>query len=148
MTRRSLLSGVAVAAAAQAQRPTRPPEWKPKLGILGNYSEANVQFAKAEGFTNMILGGGQRSPMDPAKLDDQKIAAIKQTLANNGMHVSAFQAGQNHIAADPERRKQANDYFVQLIGLAGKLGIPYIGTASGKDETKPFQQQVDEIVRV
>ena len=109
MTRRSLLGGVAIAA-AQAQRPNRPPEWKPKLGILGNFSEANVQFAKAEGFTNMILGAGQGSPINPAKLDDQKIAAIKQTLASNGMHVSAFQAGQNHIAADPERRKQANDF--------------------------------------
>jgi len=148
MTRRTVLTGVAMAAAAQAQRANRPPEWKPKLGILGNYTEANVQFAKAEGFTNMILGAGQNSPINPTKLDDRQIAAIKQNLAANGMHVSAFQAGQNHIAADPDRRKQINDYFVQLIGLAGKLGVPYIGSASGKDETKPFPQQVDEIVRV
>jgi sugar phosphate isomerase/epimerase len=26
--------------------------------------------------------------------------------------------------------------------------VPYIGTASGKDPAKPFQQQIDEIVRV
>jgi sugar phosphate isomerase/epimerase len=35
-----------------------------------------------------------------------------------------------------------------MIDLAGKLGVPYIGTQSGKDASKPFQQQVDEIERV
>jgi sugar phosphate isomerase/epimerase len=64
------------------------------------------------------------------------------------MHVSAFQASQNHIAPDPSQRKQDNDYFVKIIELAGKLGIPYIGTASGKDAEKPFDKQVDDIVRV
>ena len=39
---------------------------------------------------------------------------------------------------------------MKLIGLAGQLGIPYIGTSSGKDPDprKPFKQQVDDIVRV
>ena len=36
----------------------------------------------------------------------------------------------------------------KAIELAGKLGVPYIGTASGKDATKKLAQQVDEIVRV
>jgi sugar phosphate isomerase/epimerase len=64
------------------------------------------------------------------------------------MHVSAFQVTQNHIAADPDKRAKENAYFVKAIELAGKLGVPYIGTASGKDTAKPFQQQIDEIVRV
>ena len=148
MTRRTLIGSVAMAAAAQAQRQARPPEWKPKLGVLGNYSEANVLFAKNEGFTNMILEGTHGSPMDPTKITDAQVAAVKQTLDSNGMHVSAFQATQNHINGDLDRRKRDNAYFVQLIELAGKLGIPYIGTASGKDESKSFQQQVDEVVRV
>ena len=37
---------------------------------------------------------------------------------------------------------------MKAIELAGKLGVPYIGTCSGKDASKPFQEQVDEIVRV
>src|SRR5579884_3913338 len=111
MTRRTLLGGVAMAAAAQAQRQQRPPEWKPKLGVLGNYSEANVLFAKNEGFTNMILEGTHGSPMDPTKITDAQIASVKQTLETNGMHVSAFQATQNHINADLDRRKRDNAYF-------------------------------------
>jgi sugar phosphate isomerase/epimerase len=55
---------------------------------------------------------------------------------------------QNHIAADAAKRKSDNDYFVKAIELAGKLGVPYMGAMSGKDPDKPFQAQVDEIVRV
>src|SRR6185312_10975826 len=60
----------------------------------------------------------------------------------------AFQITVNHIDADPERRARGNAYFVKAIELAGKLGVPYIGTASGKNTAKAFQEQVDEIVRV
>jgi sugar phosphate isomerase/epimerase len=37
---------------------------------------------------------------------------------------------------------------MKAIDMAGKLGVPYIGAMSGKDPEKPFQAQVDEIVRV
>jgi len=147
MTRRFLLGGLATAAAV-AQEQARPAEWKPRLGILGPFTEANVRFAKEEGFTNMILGATRRSTVDPTTLSDQQIENVKQVLTRYNMHVSAFQASQNHIAADPNQRKQDNDYFVKLIELAGHLGIPYVGTASGKDAGRPFQKQVDDIVSV
>src|ERR1700680_3246718 len=141
MTRRSLVTGLATAAAAVAQERPRPVAWKPRLGILGPFTEANVRFAKEEGFTNMILGATRRSTMDPSALSDQQIENVKQTLARYSMHVSAFQASQNHIAPDPAQRKQDNDYFVKIIELAGKLGIPYVGTSSEKDADKPFEKQ-------
>jgi sugar phosphate isomerase/epimerase len=125
MTRRTLLTAAA-AASAFAQRK----EWKPRLGVLGPFSEANVQFAKAEGFTNMILDGGS--------VTDGNIEAIKKS----GMHFSALQCSQNHFTSDD------NEKFVKKIELAGKLGIPYVGTCSGKDEKKPFQQQVDDLARI
>jgi sugar phosphate isomerase/epimerase len=126
MKRRTLLTGLAATAISAQQRK----EWKPRLGVLGPFTEANIQFAKAEGFTNMILDGGS--------MTDQQIEAAR----NSGMHFSALQCSQNHFTpAD-------NDKFVQKIELAGKLGIPYVGTCSGKDDTKRFQQQVDELVRI
>ena len=63
------------------------------------------------------------------------------------MHVSAFQIDASHIDADPARRTASNEYFAKAIDMAGKLGVPYIGTNSGKDASKPFQEQVDDIVR-
>jgi sugar phosphate isomerase/epimerase len=142
------MGALAAAAGAQSQTRTPPKEWKPKLGILGPFTEANVAFARQEGFTNMILGASPRSPLDAAMMTDEKIEHVKATLAKNQMHVSALQLAQNHIAADPAQRARDNTYFVKAIEMAGKLGIPYVGTCSGKDAGRPFQAQVDEIVRV
>jgi sugar phosphate isomerase/epimerase len=124
------------------------PEWKPRLGILGPYTEANVQFTREEGFTNMILGVGRNSTLDPTKVTDLQIQSALQTIQSAGIHVSAFQCSWNHIQPDPARRKQDNDYFVEVIKLAGKMGVPYIGTSSGKDPAKRFADQIDDIVRV
>lgn len=118
------------------------------LGVLGRYTPANVEFAKTQGFTNMILSAGPRSSLDAANITDAQVEDIKATLQKFQMHVSAFQIDGNHIAPNPEQRARENDYFVKAIDLAGKLGVPYMGTQSGKDPSKPFQDQVDEIVRV
>jgi sugar phosphate isomerase/epimerase len=151
MTRRTLLGSVAVAAsaagaAAQDKKPV-PKEWQPKLGVLGRYTPNNVAFAKSAGFRNMILDGGPRSTIDATKITDSEIENIKKTLKQHGMNVSAFQITVNHIDPDEGKRTAINNYVVKAIELAGKLGVPYIGSASGKDASKPFHEQVDEVVR-
>ena len=155
MTRRTLVSSLALAAtmkpqSSPSQHTPRPKhtEWKPKLGVLGPYTPANVEFAKAQGFTNLILGGGRGSTLDADTITDAQIEEVKATISKSGMYVSALQVGDNSIPADPEKRARDNAYFAKMIDLAGKLGVSYIGTQSGKDASKPFQQQVDEIVRV
>ena len=99
VSRRALLAGSS-AAFAQAQPRRRVPSWKPRLGVLGNYSEANLEFVKAEGFTSMELN------LDPKKLDDNAIAAIKDKLAKAGIWVSSLNVGGNHIDPDPAKREQ------------------------------------------
>jgi len=89
MTRRTLVGTLAVAAATRTQGQNK--EWKPKLGVLGPFTEANVAFAHQEGFTNMILGADPRSSLDANTMTDEKIERVKATLAANQMHVSAFQ---------------------------------------------------------
>ena len=147
MTRRTLIGSLAVAASLKAAREHHI-EWRPKLGVLGPYTAANVEFARAQGFTNMILGSGPGTTLDASSITDSQVESIKQTIEKAQMHVSALQVTQNHIAGDADKRAGDNAYFVKAIELAGKLGVPYIGTASGKDPSKPFQQQVDETVRV
>src|ERR1700678_2123195 len=142
LTRRALL-GSATAAALLAALPkadARTKEWKPRLGILGKYTEANVDFALQEGFNNMILNAGAGVPgLDTAKLTDEEIGSVKNHLSSKGMHVSALQVNGNHIASDPARREVENSNFVKTIELAGKLGVPFIGTQSGKDTSKTFE---------
>ena len=129
------------AAAAQAQR-MRPPNWKPKLGVLANYSDANLEFVKTEGFTSMQLR------LDPDKTDDATAAAIKDKAAKAGIYLSSLAVDGNHIDPDPAKREKQNQYTLKCIELCGKVGIPNIGGQSGKIVGKPMREQVDEIKRV
>jgi sugar phosphate isomerase/epimerase len=140
MTRRSVLTAIS-AAAAQAQR-ARVPNWKPRLGILANYSDANLEFAKAEGFTSMQLR------LNASQLDDAAIAAIKEKIQRAGIYVSSLAMDGNHIDADPAKREKQIQATVKTIELAGKLGVPNIGGQSGKIVGQSLDKQVDEIVRV
>ena len=141
ITRRTVLTAVSAAAAAQAQRP-RVPNWKPRLGVLCDFSDANLEFVKAEGFTSMQLR------LNPDRLDDAAIASIKDKVARAGIYVSSLAVDGNHIDPDPAKRAQQNQYAAKCIELSGKLGIPNIGGQSGTMRGQPLAQQVDEIVRV
>ena len=136
-----MLTAISTAASAQAQR-ARVPNWKPRLGILASYSDANLEFARAQGFTSMQLR------LDPNKLDDAAIAGIKDKIQRAGIYVSSLAMDGNHIDPDPAKRERQNQNTVKTIELAGKLGVPNIGGQSGKIGGEPLQKQVDEIVRV
>lgn len=141
ITRRTVIATVSTLSALQAQR-RRVPSWKPKMGVLGHFSDSNLEFVKAEGFTSMQLR------LDPRKLDDQSVAAIKAKMQASGIYFSSLDLGGNHIDPDPAKREQQNQFACQMIELCGKLGVPYTGGASGTIMGTPLQQQVDEIVRV
>jgi len=141
LSRRVLLAGSSAALLAQAQR-QRVPSWKPKLGVLASYSDANLEFIKAEGFTSMQLRA------DPRKLDDNAISAMKDKIAKAGIYVSSLACDGNHIDPDPAKRKQQNEYMLACIDLCGKMGIPAIGGQSGTMKGEKLAKQVDEVVKV
>jgi len=141
LSRRVLLAGSSAALLAQAQR-QRVPNWKPKLGVLASYSDSNLEFIKAEGFTSMQLRA------DPRKLDDNAISAMKDKIAKAGIYVSSLACDGNHIDPDPAKRKQQNDYVLACIELCGKMGIPAIGGQSGTMKGEKLAKQVDEVVKV
>jgi sugar phosphate isomerase/epimerase len=141
ITRRTVLSALSAAAVVKAQRQP-PPNWKPRLGVLCNYSDANLEFVKSEGFTSMELR------LDPDKLDDAAIAAIKDKVQKAGLYVSTLACDGNHIDPDPAKREIQAVKTVKMIELAGKLGVPGIGGQSGTIPGQSLQQQVDEIERV
>jgi sugar phosphate isomerase/epimerase len=147
LTRRSLLVSAAATAAAQAQRAPRK-SWKPKLGILGKYTPANVAFAKQEGFSSIGLWANPKTKLDPDVVTDEQVENAKTTVRDSGLYLSVIGAMQNHIAPDPDARSRANGYFGKVIAMAGKMGAPFVGTSSGTIPGKPLDEQVAEIVRV
>ena len=140
-TRRTVLTAFSALAAAQGQQ-RRYANWKPKLGVLCNYSDANLEFVKSEGFTSMQLR------LDPNQTDDATAAAIKDKIQRAGIYVSSLAMDGNHIDPDPAARQRQNANTAKSIELAGKMGIPAIGGQSGTIRGQRLEQQVDEIVRV
>lgn len=123
-----------------------PKPWKPKLGILARFSEANIEFARKEGFTSLqLMTGGE---LDTARVDDAKLARMKAVVDRSGLYLSSVGDTVNHIAPDPAARTRAIERTRNVIEITGKLGAPYIGMASGNMPGRPLQEQVDEIVRV
>src|SRR3954471_17518141 len=91
--------------AAPAPRRAKHKEWRPKLGVLGPYTPANVEWAKQAGFSNMILRSGRKDLLNPETITDAQIETVKATLSKHNMHVSAFQVDGDHINPDPARRE-------------------------------------------
>jgi sugar phosphate isomerase/epimerase len=141
ISRRSVLTTIAAAAALQAQS-SHKRNWKPKLGVLCGYSDSNLEFVKAQGFTSMELN------LDPDKLDDAAIARMKDKIERAGIWVSSLGVNGNHIDPDPAARARQNQFTLKCIELAGKLGVPAIGGQSGTIKGRPLKEQVDEIERV
>lgn len=147
LSRRMLLAGLATTAAATTVSGARP-SWRPKLGILGEYTPGNVAFAKEEGFTSMGIWAHEDGALPVATMTDADAQAIRNTFQQSGLHLSVVGATVNHVDPDPATRKSTNAYFAKVIELAGKVGAPFVGTASGTIPHRPLKEQVAEIVRV
>jgi sugar phosphate isomerase/epimerase len=134
------MAASALAAAAARARAQRPAMWTPKVGILVNYTPGNVAFAKQEGFTSIGFWAQAENPLP--------VDRIRDDLKQSGLYCSVLGVTANHIDPDPAKRKAVNDHVAKIIEAAGQLGVPNIGTMSGKDPAKKLDAQVDEIRRV
>lgn len=143
-TRRAVLGALA-SVAASAQQRRRPAPWKPKLGILANYSESNLEFARQEGFTSVQLNVGRALPADAP---DELVAKVRAQLDRAGLYCSSLMAVENHTAPDPAARAAGNARFTKSIELAARLKVPYVATMSGNMPGRKLAEQVDEIVKV
>jgi sugar phosphate isomerase/epimerase len=133
-TRRAILQSAVAAVAARAATA----HWKPKLGIYCRYSPANVAFAGQEGFTCLQLSAG--GPISPEATDEQ-LMEVKRSLEGRGLTLVALNGGGNHLDPNAQQR------FVRIIELAGRLGVSYIGGSSGAIAGQPLDKQVQAIVR-
>src|SRR5205085_9388276 len=98
MTRRTILSGLAAAAVAQSKT------WKPKLGVLGKFSEANIDFAVKEGFGSIGLWANPKTSLDCTNLSSQTVDRVRAAIARSGLRLSVIGNTQNHIAPDADER--------------------------------------------
>lgn len=148
-TRRELLCTLPVLAAAVQRAAAAPAKsWRPKIGILCRYTEANIEFAAAEGFKSLELSVPPKSRLDATTVTDEEVEKAKSLISRSKLEVSVLGIAVNHTAPDAAERTRINTYVGKVIELAGKMGVPFLATMSGNMPGRPFQQQIDEIVRV
>ena len=66
---------------------------------------------------------------------------MKRSLVARGLTLVALNGGGNHL--DPAAQQR----FVKIIELAGRLGVSYIGGSSGAIAGRPLDEQVQAIVK-
>jgi sugar phosphate isomerase/epimerase len=140
--------GIASLPAVNAKAQMASTMWRPRVGILVNYSEANVAYAAGAGFTSIGLWAQINGALAPGKVTDAELDKMRQNIQQSGLYCSVIGVTANHIDADAGKRKATNDHVAGVIEIAGKLGVPNIGTMSGKDASKTLDQQADDIQRV
>lgn len=138
MTRRQAIGGLAAAALSRAETKS----WKPKLGYLTPWSEANLEFARQEGFTCLSLEANAlfEKPEEAEK--------VRLALWRAGIVATSLMSVVNHTASDPAERKRANETFLRAMTQAATLGVTYVATLSGNMTGRRLKEQVNEIVRV
>jgi hypothetical protein len=97
--------------------------------VLGQFSYANLELVKAEGFTSELR-------LDPRRLDNAAIESIRQRVQNAGIFVSSLDPGRKSYRPRPGQARNAESVRYE----AGVLRGPIKGA--------PLAQQVDEIFRV
>jgi sugar phosphate isomerase/epimerase len=107
-----------------------------------------MEFAAAEGFKSLELSATPKSRLDAAAVTDEEVEKAKNLMARRGLEVSVLGIAVNHTAPDAAERTRINTYVGKVVELAGKMAVPYLGTMSGNMAGRPFQEQIDEIVRV
>jgi len=72
----------------------------------------------------------------PAASTDEQFAEVRRSLVARGLTLVALNGGGNHL--DPAAQQR----FVRMIELAGRLGVSFIGGSSGAIAGRPLDEQV------
>ena len=97
--------------------------------MLGQFSYANLELVKAEGFARELR-------LDPRRLDDAAIESIRQRVRNAGTLFRRSNWAEIIFHPDPAKRETQNQYAMKMTELAGKLGVAYTGGASGNHQRR------------
>ncbi|PRB07514.1 sugar phosphate isomerase/epimerase [Microbacterium sp. MYb64] len=132
-----------------------------KLGLmtacLPNWSlERLAEHASARGFDALEVAAwpsvGSRdfeaTHIDAASFDSGKEDAVREILLRTGVSVSALGYYENNLHHDPDRRAAVHAHLRQVVDVASRLGVPYVGTFVGRDNALSIVENMAEGERV
>lgn len=81
--------------------------------------------------------------IDVDALDEARAKEIVETLAGNGIEISALGYYPNNLHPDPAERQATNDHLRKVIRAAPKLGVTTVTTFVGNDKTRPLPENLE-----
>src|SRR5690348_5615920 len=122
-----------------------------KLGLLtAAFPELSLEeiaaWAGAKGFETLEIacwpaaGGAARRYAGVCHLDVENLDpdAVLETLARDGLGISALAYYPNNLHPDDARREQANAHLRRVVDAAQRLGVEVVGTFVGNDKNRPL----------
>lgn len=150
MTKRDFLKMGALALAAPrlfAQRTPRPPRVYPKLGILTNFTEKNMDTAAQIGCQCLELHAEPGSRLDVDRLSAADANQMLKKVSGLGMEVAAYACHFNHLGPAADARAKNDAYFRKLIPFCADTGVKVIGTHTGGLPNAKIETQLEEMKR-
>jgi sugar phosphate isomerase/epimerase len=123
-----------------------------KLGLLtAAFPDLSLRevaaWAQANGFETLEVAcwpaeGGERrryagvTHIRCEMLDAAGAAAVRDTMAEFGLEISALAYYPNNLHPDEAHRAEVNAHLLRVIDAAALLGVPIVGTFVGNDATQ------------
>jgi sugar phosphate isomerase/epimerase len=132
-----------------------------KLGMLTaclpGWDLARIaEFASEQGYERLEVAvwpetGGrdfEAAHLPVATLTDEDVQATRALLDRTGLEISALAYYENNLHQDPARRQEVHTHLKHAVDAAARLGVPYVGTFIGRDNTKSVRENMAEGDRV
>jgi len=113
-----------------------------KIGLLIQYSQADIALCKRVGFKSCELLVGPGSALDPAKCHEKDILAAKEEMQKQGIEVSAVGSYPNNLDPDPVKRAANVAHMERLMRVAELFGINTICTFAGRIPDKDIPDNI------
>lgn len=99
-----------------------------KVGFLTEYSEERIEFAKKAGFDCLEVPVIPGSALDVRKLTGREIEKVREVFAKNEVKISDLACSLNHLDPDEDKRKENNEYFINVLKISKEFGTNIVTT--------------------
>jgi sugar phosphate isomerase/epimerase len=86
--------------------------------------------------------------IDVNNLNHSKVKEIRRMLDDNGLVISALGYYPNPLHPDAYHRRTVISHLKKVIEAAALLGVPVVGTFTGKDKNKTVPQNIEDYAKI
>lgn len=124
---------------------------------LGNVPfEEKIKWAQKQGFSGVEVACWPREntrdyascDIDVGNMSAADADKIRRFLDDKNVEITSLAYYDNNLHSDLDIRKRINSHLYRCIDAAEALGVPYVGTFTGRNEKKSIRENFDEFEKV